>query len=360
MLRRWIRDTHWPLVFSCLGLVAFGTIFISSAASHDSGNYMARHLIWTSLGFVSLLVVPFIGYRTFLSISYLLYAMALVLLLGVLLVGEARMGAQRWIHWGPIALQPSEFCKLATVLALAHFLGSHHPWENQGRRIAAAMALILAPLLLIVKQPDLGTALLFLPIFAVVLFLWGIRIRVLVMAGLAGLVGAPLFWNFLKDYQKQRILVFLDPSRDPLGSGYTAIQSKIAVGSGGLFGKGLLQGTQSQLQFVPEHHTDFIFCVIGEEWGYAGALWLLVLYGMLFRAGFYVMSQTTDLKARLMIAGILAFLFSQVFINIGMSFGLMPITGLTLPLVSYGGSSLVVTSLALGLILSVYKERSIF
>ena len=174
------------------------------------------------------------------------------------------------------------------------------------------------------------------------------------------LFSAPFFWQLLKDYQKQRILVFLNPSRDPLGSGYTAIQAKIAVGSGGLFGKGYLQGSQSQLQFIPEHHTDFIFCVIGEEWGFIGALLLLVLYGTLFKSAFDIMSQTTDPKAKLLITGILAVMFSQVFINIGMSFGLMPITGLTLPLISYGGSSLVATSVALGLVLSVYRERSIF
>lgn len=357
---RWLREIHWPLVASAAGLVLVGTLFIYSASVHDYGRYATKQLFWIPFGFFVLFLIPFIGYRTFLGMSYLLYWIAVGLLVWVLAAGEQRLGASRWISLGPLDLQPSEFAKIATILALAHFLGSRHSWERSGRMILTAIALGLLPLLLIVKQPDLGSAILFLPMLFVLLYLWGIRYRLLVLAGALGAVALPFFWGFLKSYQQKRILVFLNPNLDPLGAGYTAMQSRIAVGSGGLFGKGYLAGTQSQLQFVPEHHTDFIFCVIGEEWGFAGALILLVLYGFLFRAAFQVLGHTTDFKARLLIGGILAVLFSQVFINIGMSFGVMPITGITLPLVSYGGSSFVATAFALGLILSIHKERSIF
>ena len=360
MFQRWLKEIHWPLVASVAGLIAIGTLFVYSAAYHDSGNYLSKQFFWVLVALAVFMVIPFAGYRTFLSISYLLYAISILLLGWVLAAGEARLGAQRWITLGPLAVQPSEFAKLATILTLANFLGSHHPWEKNGRIILTALGLTFLPLVLILKQPDLGSAILFLPMIGLLLFLWGIRKRVFIFTTLAGLMAAPLAWEFLKGYQKKRILVFLNPSLDPLGAGYTSIQSRIAVGSGGLLGKGYLAGTQSQLQFVPEHHTDFIFCVIGEEWGYAGSLLLLLLYGFLFRAAFRVMEHTTDIKAKLLVAGVLAVLFSQVFINIGMSFGLMPITGITLPLVSYGGSSLATTAIALGLILSIHKERSIF
>jgi rod shape determining protein RodA len=245
-------------------------------------------------------------------------------------------------------------------MALANFLGSHNVWEKENKIVLAAVGIGLAPCVLIMKQPDLGSAILFVPLLTALLFQWGIRYRHLILSATFGIFSLPFFWGILKEYQRKRILVFLDPQRDPLGSGYTAIQSKIAVGSGGLFGKGYLEGTQSQLQFVPEHHTDFIFCVIGEEWGYAGSLIVIGLYILLFRAIFGVIEKTTDMKAKLLGSGILAVMFAQVFINIGMSFGLTPITGITLPLISYGGSSLLATALALGLVLSIYKERSIF
>ncbi len=360
MWPKWLKEIYWPLVLTATGLILVGTLFIYSASLHDSGDYMNKQFFWMIVGFLFLLAVPLIGYRFFLNTAYLLYAIAIVLLIWVLAAGEERLGAQRWLTLGPIALQPSEFAKLATVIALANFLGSHPPWEKRGRIVLTSLALALVPFFLIVGQPDLGSALLFIPLAMVCLYLWGVRHRTILTGLILSALAAPLAWELLKDYQKKRILVFLDPNRDPLGSGYTALQSRIAVGSGGLFGKGYLQGTQSQLQFVPEHHTDFIFCVIGEEWGYAGVLLLLTLYGFLFRYAFQVMEQTTDRKAKLLIGGILAVLFSQVFINIGMSFGLMPITGITLPLVSYGGSSLVATTLAIGLIVSIYKERSIF
>lgn len=360
MFNRWLKETYWPLVIAAVGLSLIGTLFIFSAAHHDQGSYLTKHFFWSMVAAAVFFAIPFIGYRTFLGVSYLLYVIAIIFLVFVLVLGDTRLGAQRWISIGPLALQPSEFAKLATILAMANFLGSNHSWHKEKRIVFGAVAMALLPVMLIVRQPDLGSSIIFIPILLSLLFLWGIRYRILIISTILAIIALPFGWEFLKPYQKNRILVFLNPNLDPLGAGYTAVQSKIAVGSGGLFGKGFLAGTQSQLQFVPEHHTDFIFCVIGEEWGYAGTLILLFFYGLLFRAGFQVMEQTTDIKAKLLIGGVLSVIFSQLFINIGMTFGLMPVKGITLPLVSYGGSSLVATAIALGLILSVYKERSIF
>ncbi len=355
-----LKNFHWSLFYTMLGLAGLGLLFIHSASHYETGQFALKQLFWVGVGLTFFIGAALLGYRTFLGVSNLFYVLTIGFLIWVLMFGETNLGAQRWLRLGPLVFQPSEFAKLATVLALANFLGSHYQWEKEGRTVLLALGMALLPFILIVKQPDLGTALLFLPMAVMMLFLWGIRYRYIIGSLVMVAVATPFMWQFLKEYQKKRILVFLDPQLDPLGAGYTALQSRIAIGSGGLFGKGYLQGTQSQLDFVPEHHTDFILCVIGEEWGFAGVLLLLVLYGMLFKACFRVIDHTTDMKAKLLVAGLLSLMFTQVFINVGMSFGLMPITGLTLPLISYGGSSFMATSIALGLIVSVYKERSIF
>jgi rod shape determining protein RodA len=360
MLRRWLNEIHFPLFFSVVALAAIGILFIYSASYRDPGNYEAKQVFWIFTGLVVLIGVPFIGYRPFLSVSYPFYILTLILLVLVDFFGSKVLGAQRWLTLGPIAIQPSEFAKVGALLAGVNFLGSHHPWEGQVKTVSVALLLLAVPLFLIIKQPDLGTALLFIPMSIVILFLWGVRKRFLITSLSALVLAAPLAWGFLKAYQKKRLMVFLNPSLDPLGSGYTALQSKIAVGSGGFWGKGYLAGTQTQLHFVPEHHTDFIFCVIGEELGFLGSLLVLCLYGFLFHSIFLVMQHTTDVKAKMLCGGVLALLFSHVIINVGMTIGLMPIAGVPLPLVSYGGSSFIMTCLCLGLVLSVYKERSIF
>lgn len=360
MFKRWVKDIQWMLVLAVLLLSSIGLLFIHSATHLEEGNFIAKQMIWMGIGFSIFFGVTFLGYRTFLGISNLIYLAAILLLFAVMAVGGTHLGAQRWLHIGPIVIQPSEFAKLAAALVLANYLGAHPRIENEAKTVVVASLFILFPFFLILKQPDLGTSLLFIPLMASVLLVWGLRYRYFIAAGLMGIISASVLWVFLKEYQKNRLHVFLNPELDPLGAGYTALQSKIAVGSGGLFGKGYLAGTQIQLDFVPEHHTDFIYCVIGEEWGFFGSLILLLCYGLLFRACFRVIENTTDMKAKLLATGLVAIIFSQVFINIGMSFGLMPITGLTLPLVSYGGSSFVMTCISLGLILSIYKERSIF
>lgn len=360
MLRRLLNGIHFPLLFSVVALAAIGILFIYSASYRDAGNYEAKQVFWILTGLAVLIAVPWIGYRPVLSISYPFYIVTLILLVLVDFFGSKVLGAQRWLVLGPIAIQPSEFAKLGTLLVVVNFLGSHHPWEGQTKIVSQALLLLAIPLFLILKQPDLGTSLLFIPMAIVMLFLWGVRKRFLIACFGSLVLAIPVVWEFLRAYQKKRLMVFLNPNLDPLGSGYTALQSKIAVGSGGLWGKGYLGGTQTQLHFVPEHHTDFIFCVIGEEWGFLGSLLVLCLYGFLFHSIFLVMQHTTDVKAKMLCGGVLALLFSQVIINIGMTIGLMPIAGVPLPLISYGGSSFIMTCMCLGLVLSVYRERSIF
>jgi len=360
MLRRLLNGIHFPLLISVVALAAIGILFIYSASYRDPGDYEAKQIFWILAGLAVMISVPLVGYRPILSISYPFYVLTLILLVLVDFWGSKVLGAQRWLMLGPIAIQPSEFAKLGTLLAVVNFLGSYHPWEGQVRTVSVALLLLVVPLFLIVKQPDLGTALLFIPMSVVMLFLWGVRKRFLIASFSAVALACPLAWEFLKGYQKKRLMVFLNPNLDPLGSGYTALQAKIAVGSGGLWGKGYLGGTQTQLHFVPEHHTDFIFCVVGEELGFLGSLLVLCLYGFLFHSIFLVMQHTTDVKAKMLCGGVLALLFSHVMINIGMTFGLMPIAGVPLPLISYGGSSFIMTCMCLGLVLSVYKERSIF
>lgn len=356
----WVRSLPIPLLRNALILMMVGVLFIYSATFRTAPEYALRQMMWIGISLGFLWMTIWLGYRFFLGVSYSLYLAGLILLVWVAVGGVIHMGAQRWIELGAFSFQPSEFVKLATVLALANFLGSRNAWEGEGKALLLTAGLVALPMAFILKQPDLGSAAILIPIGAIPLFLWGIRYRYLVGTLLGGILALPFVWSLLRDYQKKRIAVFLTPSLDPLGAGYTAIQSKIAVGSGGLFGKGWLGGTQSQLDFVPEHHTDFIFSVIGEELGFAGSFFLLVLYGALFYQIFQVIERTTDIKGKLLSGGILSLLFFQVLVNMGMSFGFFPITGITLPFVSYGGSSLVANSIALGLLASVYKERSIF
>ncbi len=360
MARPWHKDTYWPFVLSFAGLLMAGLLFVYSASHYDPAHYEVRQLFWIVVALFFFAAGFSMGYRTFLGFARIFYGITILMLLFVLVRGHARLGAQRWIELGPLALQPSEFAKLSVLLVLADFLGGQPIWENKAKTLFGAMAVVGVPLLLILKQPDLGTALVLATMTFFMFFFWGLPYRYFIMSIVSAALATPLLWAGLKDYQKSRLLVFLNPDRDPLGAGYTAIQSKIAVGSGGLLGKGFLAGTQTQLKFVPEHHTDFIFCVFGEEMGFVGAIALLFLYGLLFQTILKILEHTTDMKAKLLALGLLSLLFAQVFINIGMSFGLMPITGITLPLFSYGGSSLVSTAFGLGMVLSIHKERSIF
>jgi rod shape determining protein RodA len=301
-----------------------------------------------------------INYRRFVDISWALYGINILALFALLFVGHARLGAQRWFSLGHFTIQPAEFMKITFILVLASYLNHKKGALGNFRNIIAPLVLCAIPFILVVLQPDLGTALLLVPVLFAMLYVGGANAGHLAFIGVCGTLLAPLFWQFLRDYQKQRLLVFMNPNIDPLGAGYTIIQSKIAVGSGGLFGKGWLAGTQNQLNFLPERHTDFIFSVVGEEWGFAGSVILLVLYFILVRKIFRVAALTSDMGGKLIATGVGTLLALQVIINIGMTIGLMPVVGLPLVLVSYGGSSLVATFAAIGLVLNVGMRRSTF
>ncbi len=355
-----LKGFNWGLFFFALALSFLGLVFIASATAGHSAVYLTKQLIWLGMGIISMLFVVWIGYRSFLNLALIFYGISILLLVLVMLTGVSAKGAQRWLDLGFIALQPSEFCKLATILVLARFLGARKPSKGQFWTFIASSAIVLFPLGFILKQPDLGTALIFVPIFFCMLFVWGAKLRYLIGTIVMGLASMPVFWLLLKEYQKRRLLVFINPNIDPLGSGYNAIQSKVAVGSGMIFGKGWFQGTQNRLQFIPEHHTDFIFSVIGEEWGFIGATALILIFLLFFWRATSIGNQTTDMSARLLVTGIVCMMVFQIFINIGMTIGIMPIAGLPLPFISYGGSALISAFISVGLMISVYRTRSIF
>jgi len=357
---RLFRGFSWSLFWTAALIAGFGVIAIFSASKGMPSNYALKQVMWLVIAHLALFAVVWVGYRRILGFSYAFYAFTLILLLYVIFMGATRFGAQRWIAIGPFALQPSELAKIATILTLAQYLGDRARNRYATTRFLAAFLIAAVPIGLIVRQPDLGTSLVFLPILFCILFVWGVKLRFLIMPALCALCSMPIFWMLLKPYQRNRILTFVNPDADPLGAGYTAIQSKIAVGSGGFVGKGFLHGTQNQLDFLPQHHTDFIFCVVAEEAGFLGTMLVLFLFALLFMGMLRVIERTTDVRGRLIATGIMAMTFFHVLINIGMTVGWAPITGLPLPFFSYGGSSLLTMYISVGLLISIYKERSFF
>jgi len=320
-------------------------------------NPAIKQLIWVFVGFCIFALVLNLGYRRIISASYFLYAIVLCLLVVVLIFGRQRLGAQRWIQVGIFNIQPSEFTKLSLILTLAYYLGSRHNNVSHAKSFLVPLFLTAIPAFLILKQPDLGTALVLFPVFLSMIYVFGVGIKYIIGFLISGMLFMPLFWHILRPYQKQRLLVFINPNMDPLGAGYTIIQSKIAVGSGKLFGKGWLSGTQNYLNFLPERHTDFIFSVVGEEWGFIGSVFLFALYFLLIKRMLHIMDITENIYGRLLIAGVATMIFFQVVVNIGMTIGLFPVVGITLPLISYGGSSLLTTFIGVAMVLSIYQLR---
>jgi len=340
-------------------------LFSLYSASHQSTgvmqkNFAMQQLIWMAIAVGLFVFIVWFGYERWLDYAYLIFALNILLLIIVLAIGSTRLGARRWLSIGSFVLQPSEFCKVSFVLVLARYIGDNKNNLGSIKVFITSLLICMVPIFLIIKQPDLGTALVFLPILLMVLFVAGVRLRYMFGLVLTGLLSFPMLWLVLKDYQRQRLLVFLNPNIDPLGAGYTVIQSKIAIGSGGIFGKGWLSGTQNQFNFLPERHSDFIFSVIGEEWGFFGAVLVLVLFLFLAMRLLSITNTTSDLRGKLLVAGVVATLWFQVFVNIAMAIGFMPVVGLPLPLVSYGGSSLISTMVLLALAVSVRHKRKIF
>jgi rod shape determining protein RodA len=358
--RRLYHHIDWALLMAILSLCTIGVVMIYSTTSDPTrgvSKLYITQLYAIGLGLGAMIIAMTIDYRTFADKSHIIFAVLIALLAYVLFKGVVQMGARRWIGLGGFNLQPSEFAKIGVALVLAKFFG-----DNRGAPgpidLVVGGILTAIPLLLIVKEPDLGTAVTLLPVFLAVAYLAGMRMRILGVIALCGLLAAPVAWKFaMKDYQKQRISTFLDPSQDAKGAGYQQIQARVTVGSGGLTGKGFRQGTQGQLRFLPVAHNDFIFSVLAEEQGFAGVLVALGLYLFVILRTLEAARLAKDRLGAYLVLGVLASFTFQVIYNVTMSAGLAPVKGLTLPLMSYGGSSMIATLAAFGLVLNVRMRR---
>jgi rod shape determining protein RodA len=363
---RWLRlllRSDWLLTLAVLSLIGVGIAFIYSAgfqrADSPVSEFYQRQMIWACVGLVGYLALAAFDYRRLADTAWWIYAGALVLLLAVLAFGTTVYGASRWLKLFGVQIQPSEFAKLALVLALARVLAQPGLDVARPRWVLLAFAIAAVPFLLIAQQPDLGTAAVLLPTTLLMLFVAGMRWKHIGVLLVLGLLSLPLVWLALDDYQQERIMTFVDPGRDPYGAGWNKMQSEIAVGSGGLAGKGYLNGTQNVLGYLPRTvaPTDFIYSVIAEEKGFVGSVTVLALYGMVMGAGMRTALVSRDRLGRLMAVGIVGMIFAHVFVNIAMTIGLMPITGLPLPLMSYGGSFMASMMLCFGILQSIYIRR---
>jgi rod shape determining protein RodA len=346
------------LAFAALLLAAVGLATVHSASSELAVDYLPRQAIWVGIGLVLLLAAMSIDYRVLLDLSLTLYVFSLVLLALVLVLGEVRGGARSWFVVGPWQFQPSELAKLATTLFVARFLSEIDQPVLTLRQIATVVGIVAAPMLLIVVEPDMGGAAMFVPLLAGMLLIAGVKLRYLLIAAVvATSVGFGL-WTFgMQEYQRERVITFLQPERDPLGSGYHIHQSKIAVGSGQLVGKGYMQGTQSQLRFLPARHTDFILAVLAEEWGFLGVATVLALFVLYIRSGARIAMRARDRSGILVVVGLLSVFCFHVLYNSAMVIGFLPITGIPLPFLSYGGTFMLYNFTATGIILGVDLRR---
>ena len=351
------------LVAAVIALMLFGIIAIASAThfqlfgTDDQVWYVRRQglfilfslfLVWFSLRF---------DYRLLKDFAPFLYIGTLVILLLVMFVGQTALGAQRWLQVGPISIQPSEFAKLFMIIVVAAFLEKKMNHLSRWREVLPIFIIVGIPAVLVLKQPDLGTAMVFFGILIGTLFVAGISWRILGIMGATVLLTLPVFWHFLHDYQRSRIMVLINPDADPLGAGYHVIQSQIAIGSGQFLGKGLFSGSQSQLNFLPENHTDFIFSVIGEEMGFVGSFVLLLIYSYLLYRSLRIAGEAQDDFGMLLASGIASMWAFHLLVNVGMTMGIMPVTGVPLPFVSYGLSSLLTNLCAVAILLNIYIRR---
>lgn len=353
-----LRQIHWPLVafVSALGLTGIAMMY--SAGGGAMQPWAFPQLVRFLFGFVLMMAMAMVPVSVLLRYSYLVYGVGLLVLVVVDITGFIGMGAQRWIKLGGVNLQPSEFMKLAVILALARYYNGLH--SEDIKRFASLLIpvlLVVPPAVLILRQPNLGTTVILLAVSASVCFMAGVRARYFAIAIALVLAAAPVGWHFMHDYQKRRVMTFLDPQSDPLGASYNILQSMIAVGSGGLFGKGYLQGSQSQLNFLPEKHTDFIFTTLAEEFGFTGGMLLLSGYALVIACGLQIALRSRHFFGSMVATGVVAMLFVHVLINVGMVMGMLPVVGVPLPLMSYGGSMMISTMLAMGLLLNVHASR---
>lgn len=364
--RTFLRKIDFNLVFVVLALNIIGLINLYSA-THDPETIgvhrlFAMQIFWISFGWMLFLVMTILDYKILIKLSYFLYGLNLIFLVIVEFWGNVALGAQRWLDFGFFKYQPSETMKLVLVILLAKILAEKNTSGGMGlKKLLIPIFITAVPFILTVIQPDLGTSMMLASVSVSMLLFVGIKKRIMVVAVIGFILVLPLAYNFgLKDYQKNRVLTFIDPTRDPRGAGYNSIQSKIAVGSGKFLGKGFRKGTQSQLDFLPERHTDFIYSVLSEEHGFIGSFTVLTLFIILVLIGIKIATQARDKFGALLVIGCLSLLFWHMFVNIGMVIGILPIVGIPLPILSYGGSGMITTFLSLGIISSVAMRRYIF
>jgi rod shape determining protein RodA len=346
-----------PLFAGLVVICAFGLVVLWSAGGQDPG-LITRQLIRLGAGFGVLLAVAQVPPKVLRLWSPWLFLAGLALLLAVMVAGDFGKGAQRWLDLGVVRFQPSEIMKLAVPMMAAWYLHDR-PLPPRFSELLVLLALVATPAFLIAQQPDLGTALLVASSGVLVVLLGGLRLRLIVLLSALGAALAPVLWHFMHDYQRRRVLTFLNPESDPLGAGYHIIQSKIAIGSGGMFGKGWGNGTQAQLEFLPERSTDFIFAVLGEEFGLIGLALLIVGYLFLVGRGLYIALQAQDTYTRLLAGSISLTFFVYVFVNTGMVTGLLPVVGVPLPLISYGGTSMVTLMAGFGILMAINGHRNL-
>jgi rod shape determining protein RodA len=357
--RGWQYRAHLdaPLLITLVALSTMGLIVLYSAGGGDI-RLIERQMVRLGIAYTGMLVIAQFPPRVLLRLTPWLFVLGVLLLLAVLLTGEISGGAQRWLNLYFVRFQPSEMMKLAVPMMVAWYFADirlpPNPWQ-----LLTAAVLIAVPMLMIAKQPDLGTALLIASSGFFVVFLAGLQWRLLAFFSVLTAAAAPLIWHFMHDYQRQRVITFLSPEQDPLGSGYHIIQSKIAIGSGGLFGKGWMNGTQSQLDFLPERSTDFIFAVLGEEFGFLGILVLFTLYSIIVVRGIMIAIQAQDTFTRLLAGSLSMTFFVYFIVNTGMVTGLLPVVGLPLPMISYGGTSIVTLMAGFGILMSIQTHRKL-
>lgn len=356
---RFIEQISWPIVGITLAISALGLMMMVSAGGGEWGMYAMPQFVRLMGALVLMFGVALIPFRLLMRYAYVIYALFVVVLIGVDIAGHIGMGAQRWLRIGVINVQPSEFMKLALILALARYFHQLQPEDiRRFNFLIPPLLMIAIPAVLILRQPNLGTTVILVLLGASMLFLAGLQWRYIIVVGVGALSAAPVAWHFLHDYQKRRVITFLDPEKDPLGAGYNILQSMIAIGSGGFFGKGYLQGSQGQLDFLPEKQTDFIFTMLTEEMGFVGGIILLGMYFALISMSFTVALRSKSSFGSMIAAGIGITIFVHVMINCAMVMGMVPVVGLPLPLLSYGGSITVSTILGVGLLLNAYANRN--
>jgi len=361
---RYVQNRRDYILFLLPIIIFFVGLFFIYSASWREGQPLDKSLVlrqslWMFLAILLTLFSLRFHYKLLLDFAWPFYGAVLILLVIVLFMPSA-LGARRWISFGFFNLQPSELAKVSVICALAAYMKHNAIEDKSAHKWWVPFIIMGVPLLLIMKEPDLGTSLLFIPMFLSMLYIWGFKLKwFLILIGVVCLV-SPWMYSQLADYQKSRFLIFLNPGVDPLGAGYTIIQSKIAMGSGGLFGKGFMSGTQTQLQFLPEKHTDFIFSVIGEEGGFIGVFLVILCYWVMIYKGFRIAQNCNNRFGQLLATGATTILAFQAIINMYMTVGLLPVVGMPLLLVSYGGSSMIVTMLLIGLLINIGMRRDPF